>query len=212
MSATASTALAMIPFDLDPPLRFDEVEDRPRDDAEPLLPEPFADELRPDDPFLLDDDPDRADLDAVRDFEAVDELREEEPPDLPVAVRDVEVVDRLLEADVPALDPDFAVLPLLAEDPERDPLEPDPDLDAADDLVPVVFFVDAAPEDLPREADEVDLDVDADLDLDPDAEEPDREPVEDFDPFDLDVDDFDEPAFEPEDFLVVAMIFLRVIE
>jgi len=217
MSVTASTAVSMIPLDLaPPPLRFDEVEDRLLDDAELDLPEPFAEELRPeDDPFLLpEDDPDRADLEALPDFEAVPdrELRDDDPPDLPADDRDVELVDRPLEADVPAFDPDFAVLALLADDPDRDPPEPVPDFDAADDLAPVLFFVDEPPEDLPREADVVDLDVVADLDLVPDAEDPDREPDEDFDPFDRDVDDFDEPVPDPEDFLVVAMIFLRVIE
>jgi len=209
MSVTASTAVAIIPLELEP-LRFDEVEDRLLDDADTDLPEPFAEELRPeDDPFLLaEDPPDRADLEAVPDFEAVPdrELRDDDdPPDLPAAERDVELVDLLFEAEVPAFDPDFAVLPLLAEDPDREEPVADPDLDAADDLAPVLFFADALPEDLPRAADEVDLDVVADLDFDPDAEEPDREPVEDFDPLERDADDFDEPAFEPEDFLVVAM-------
>jgi len=216
MSVTALTADSMIPLDFAPPLRFDEVEDLLLDDAELDFVDPFADELRPeDDPFLLpEDDPDRADLEAVPDFEDVPDpaLRDDEPPDLPAADRDVELVDLLLDADAPALEPDFAALPLLADDPDRDPPAPDPDLEAADDLAPVLFFVDEPPEDFPRAADVVDLDVVADLDFAPDDADPDFEPVEDFDPSDLDVDDFDEPAFEPEDFLVVAMIFLRVIE
>jgi len=171
--ATASTAVAIIPFDRVPP-RFDAADDRPREDAVRLA------ELREVAPELFEDE---------ADFPAVD--RDFDVEDLP-----------------PAFDAGFAerddVVPLPADDVFVfiDPL--DPDLEVPDDLVPAVFFADELFDDLEVDREEVDFAVEDDLVLAPDDLV--------FDPPDFDAEDFDEPDLEVEDFLVVAMMFLRVIE
>jgi len=164
--ATASTAVAIIPFDRVLP-RFDAADDRTLDEDALLLSE-----------FLEDE----ADFPAVdRDFDA-----EVLPP-----VFDAGFVER-------------DVVPLPADDVFDfiDPL--DPDLEVPDDLVPLVFFADELFDDLEVDREEVAFAVEDDLVLAPDDLA--------FDPPDLDAADFEEPDLEVEDFLVVAMIFLRVIE
>ena len=224
MSATASTAEAIIP--LDPPLlRLAEPVERPREEAEPELRELFDDA-----PPLLDLDavPDRELRDDEPDFPAED--RELDPELLPLELElepellPLELEPELLLAD--AEDPDlldFEAVPLLDDDLDgAAPPDPVPDFEPPDDLAELLFFAVEPPDrDLLVEREELDLEevedfdlapADDDLELDPEDFEPADLDVDDFDPPDLDPDDFDEPAPELEDFLVVAMIFLRIIE
>lgn len=184
----------MIPFDFVPP-RFDEADALLREVADPVpLPE------------LLLDDP------ALVDFADVLELVLGE--DFPDFERDVELEPLVFEDDDPDLDPDFADLdaaPLLADDVLDFDGPPDADFELPDDLAPALFF-DEEPfeDDLLVEREELDREVDDGFDPAPD-DDFDLDDV-DFDPPDLDAADFEAPDLELEDFLVVAMIFLRVIE
>jgi len=180
---TASTADAIIPFDA-LPLRFE--------DADAVL--------------LLAEDPDLVDLAEVLEPALLDE-----EADFSALVRELEVVLLAFDEDDPALDPDLEVLDavplLLADDVFVFVDPPDIDLEFPDDR-PAVFFVgDELLDDLLDERE----DVEVDFDFEPDADDFVFD-AEDFDPPAFDAADFEELDLEPDAFLVVAMIFLRVIE
>jgi hypothetical protein len=161
------------------------------------------------------------DLVPLRFVELDDPLREEDvllPPEPFADEADFPVVDRDVdfEAPPPPFDADFDVrdaVPLPADD-VFDFMDPfDPDLAVADDRVAVPFLADGLFDDLEVERDEVDFAVE-DFELAPDDfdfDAPDFD-VPDFDAPDLDAADFEEADREVEDFLVVAMMFLRVID
>ena len=145
--------------------------------------------------MLLDDDP------ALVDFvELLDPVLLEDAAVFRVAGRDVEPADLVFGAADPAFD---AVA--LPADEVFDFIDPPArELELPDDLAEVVFFAEEPGDDLPVEREAAFAFTPEDEDFAFEAE--------DFDPPDFDDDDFAAADLEPEDFLVVAMIILRVFK
>jgi hypothetical protein len=209
----------MIPFDLVPP-RVDAADDLP-----------FEDVLLPPELLEVDDDFPAVDRDVV--FEALRPLfapEEREAVPLPA----VELFDFIDPLDADLEPPDDRAEVLFFADELFDDLavdREDADLDVEEDLLRAPEDFDLDPPDLELVPEDIDFDAPdlepapEDVDFDPpdlepapedvDFDPPDLElvPVDlDFDPPDLDAADFEEPVREVEDFLVVAMMFLRVID